>query len=199
MANRSIVFDVETGGLDSSRNSLLTAYFRIIDENFQVVDSLSIKLKPDDGVYRITKRALQVNKIDIVRHDLDAIMPEEAYRRLTNFLSRNSKGGEERLTPIGHNVSFDEDFVQKAILSANKLGVTGKETWAMYVSHQKIDTACLAEALKFKGAIPRSVGNSLSALAIFFGIDSSGAHDAEIDVEITTDLLKAMLNYVVGS
>jgi DNA polymerase-3 subunit epsilon len=195
---RYLILDTETGGLDPTKHSLLTAYFRITDENFQAIDSLSIKLKPEDGVYRVTKRALQVNKINLLTHDMDAIVPEEAYRRLTTFLNRHSKGGEEKLTPIGHNPTFDEAFIKTAILAHNKFGVTGDETWRMYVDYHRIDTASLVEILKLKGAMPKSVSSSLTSLATFFGIDNSGAHDAEIDVDITIDVLKAMLNYVVG-
>lgn len=190
-----IVYDVETGGLHKDQHSLLTAYFKIIDQNFNPLDSLSLKIKPSDGTYHVTSGALKVNKIDLVKHNNEAITTEEARPKLIAFLSKHSASGEAKLTPVGHNVSFDEGFVE-GLLENPKMGMSGKDTWEMYVSYRRLDTSSLAEALRLRGVIPASVSGSLGNLAQFFGIDSSGAHDAQVDVDMTVDLLRAMLRYV---
>lgn len=192
-----LIYDVESGGLSSDKHSLLTAYFKVIDQNFQQIDTLSLKIKPPNATYAVTAKALSINKIDLVKHYAEAISIEEARRQLVAFLSRHSASGESPLTPVGHNVTFDEGFVQKQLLEDTDRGISGKESWEMYVSYRRIDTAALAEALRMKGVIPASVGSSLGSLCQFFGIDSSGAHDAQVDVDMTGDLLRGMLNFVI--
>ena len=191
-----VVYDTETGGLSADKHSLLTAYFKIVDQNLRELDGLSLKIKPKDGIYRVTPIAMKINKIDLVKHDAEAVLPGEARKLVMAFLSKHSAGGESKLTPVGHNVVFDEEFVQTQLTPNPELGLSGKEAWEMHVSYRRICTASLSESLRLKGVIPAGVSGSLGGLCKFFGIDNSGAHDAQVDVDMTVDLLRAMLRHV---
>lgn len=191
-----VVLDCETGGLDENRHSLLTAYFCVIDERLQKIDDLSLKIKPNDGIYRIDTSALKVNKIDLVKHADGAVTAEVAARQLTIFLSKHTKGGESPLTPVGHNLSFDEKFIKEQLLTQVKTGATPEELWDIYFGRDFVDTKGLASVLKLKGRIPEDWSTSLKSMAGLLGTEYKNAHTAEGDVISTINLLRAMLGYI---
>jgi hypothetical protein len=89
--NRYIVLDTETGGVTLD-TSLLTAFFAILNEDFEVTDELYLRVKPDDGIYRTTARALEINGINLISHDAVAITLREARTPLYEFLRKNYSG-----------------------------------------------------------------------------------------------------------
>lgn len=84
-----LVLDTETGGI-GPEVSLLSAYFRVLDENLNLLDELELFLKPNDGLYKVTAEALGINKIDLVEHEKKAITYREGGTKLFDFLQRNS-------------------------------------------------------------------------------------------------------------
>ena len=57
MITRYIAMDLESGGIPEGC-SVLSAFFQVLDENMQPIDSLSLKVKPNDPVYHVTAEAL---------------------------------------------------------------------------------------------------------------------------------------------
>jgi oligoribonuclease (3'-5' exoribonuclease) len=82
-----LAFDCETTGLDHNIHNLLTAYFIVLDDNLNIIDTFDLKLK--HKVYNITVKALEINKIDIIKHNLESISIIDAKSQFKEFLLRN--------------------------------------------------------------------------------------------------------------
>lgn len=174
-----LLFDCETGGLNENA-TLLTLYAKILDANFQEISSLDLKIKPPHGQYYILDAAsLKINKIDIVKHDAEAISYDDAREKLRVFLSTNSLVG--KLTPVGHNIAFDIKFASKLLPS-----------WNDYCEYRSIDTSSIAQFLQLAGTLPDGI-SSLEKLCDYFGFDTSNHHNAKADVEMTQKLLKQLI------
>lgn len=180
--------DNETGGL-ADNVSLLSTYLEVVDEQFNVLDSLELYVKPNDGVYLCEAGGLKVNKIDLVKHDEIAITYSEAGQKLFKFLQKNSQDGKIKLIPVGKNVQFDVNGLQKHLL--------GKKTMDKFVSYRIIDITGLAMALQIKGKLPPDLGLSLGHLAEYFGVYNlvtGQAHEAKYDTQVTMLVYKKLLD-----
>src|SRR6185437_1201091 len=112
-----LAFDVESGGVTDD-HSLLSVYFAVIDEDLKTLHGeLDMLIKPDDGNYVVTAGALVVNKIDLIEHDKVAIKESAAGTMLYNFLKTHAPDGTTKLTPLGHNIAFDVQFIKKHLLN----------------------------------------------------------------------------------
>lgn len=164
---------------------MLTICLAVTDSQLQVLEKLSFCFKPEDNIYKVTAEALEINKIDLKDHHGRALAYKEVRPKIMNFLTRHSDMGMNKLIPAGHNIAaFDELFVQHYIMT--------KEEWESVVDYHRLDTAPIVEFLKFIGKVPNSVPSSLKRIANFFGVNTIGNHNAERDVEITIELLRAM-------
>ncbi|TXH08161.1 MAG: hypothetical protein E6R04_11365 [Spirochaetes bacterium] len=173
MTNEYFLFDCETGGLTTDL-SLLTLSGYILDEKFRIIDNIDLFVKPDDGVYKLNAKAMEINKINLVAHDAMA-EPESVCRlKLEAFLQKHGVG---KLTPAGHNVAMDIQFAKKLLPSFGK-----------YVTHRTYDTASLGKFACNVGIIEHS-DFSLQSLCEAFGIDTKGQHNAKVDIELTRQVL----------
>lgn len=177
-----LVFDCETTGLLPSCN-VLTAYFIILNENFEILHELDLKIK--HPYYLIFTKALEINKINLVEHDKTAISIEESYNLIIEFLKRY----DTKYSIIGHNIQFDINM-----LKSNKL-ITEKDI-ELYFDKDYIDTYNLAQILKIEKKISKYQSLSLSKLCNFLeiSIDSElDFHDAQYDCYSTIELYKKLL------
>lgn len=175
-----LAFDTETTGLDYNNSNLLTAYFIILDNDLNIVDTFDLKLKHPS--YNITVQALVINKIDLIKHDLDAITIEEAQIKFLEFLTKNK--GKYRYTPIGHNISFDINFLKNS-------GIITENNYFNLISHNVLDTIVISQFLKFTNHISSNQSLSLVSLCKMANIKSDGnAHEAKTDILMTIELLK---------
>lgn len=185
-----IAVDTETGGI-GPEVSLLTAYLSVLNEKFEIIDELSLAIKPDDGLYHVTGEALRINKIDLGKHDKDeaTVTPGVAGGRLREFLVKNSNNGALKLVPLGHNVAFDMEKIYANVLN--------KKEAQKYVSYRTLDTGSTGQYLKACGRIPETVSGSLESYVKHFGVAQKEAHTARGDVEMTVDVMLAMIE--IGS
>lgn len=181
-----LVLDVETGGI-GDQYSLLTAYFLVADKQFNVVDDLYLFVKPDDGIYRVSGEALNVNRIDLKVHETKAITYKEAGTKLYDFLKIHSKHGSDRLNIVGHNVAFDRDQITRNLMS--------RITWDNFCSYRMRDTSVISGYLIDCGILPETSAG-LKALVKYFDIsfDENQQHDAKYDVTQTLAVYKALVN-----
>lgn len=188
--NKFISMDVETGGIETDK-SLLELFVAVLDDKMKIVDKIHLKIKPDDGIYKVTSGALNVNKIDLTVHDAAAITESQASTKLYEFLEKVNPGGKLKLIPLGHVVSFDVQWVTAKLIST--------PTWNKYVSYRLLDSAVVGLFLKELGLIPSQVQGSLGSYVQFFDIEHGTLHTAEADVLATIEVLKAMMKLCGGA
>ncbi len=152
-------------------------------------DSLSLLVKPDfvDGrsEYLIQPEALNVNKIDLVKHDQIAIPYKKAKTMIYSWLE-NVYAKYGTLTPLGHGVARDIDIITEYTLS--------RQSWNNFVDVRVIDTVSLCKYLQVIGVIPKDQSISLTNALKYFGVEinSDLAHTAEYDCELNIMLLNAI-------
>lgn len=180
--NKMIALDVESGGIGPDK-TLLTAYLVVLDENFNMMYDLDLKICPPDGIYHVTAEALSINKIDIVEHDKSGLFFKEAGTALYNFLAQSAP--KERLIPIGHGVMGDCKLLKSALISAG--------SWDKFVSYQGICTSSVYRFMVACGKMPELSG-SLESLVEYFGIKIVGhPHNAKSDTWASVEVLKRLL------
>lgn len=184
-----IAFDCETGGLDTGISSLLSVYFVVFDRDFKVLGELDLKIKPDKGQnYVVTAEALDINKIDLVKHDADpsTITLTQAKSALYSFLQSHNPDGKTKLIPVGHNIYFDQGVVLAHLI--------GRGTWHKFCSYRLLDTGVILQFLKLTGHVPHDVTGSLTSIIEYFNIDVKGnLHEAKTDTVATVKALRALL------
>ena len=176
-----LAFDTETTGIDHTVNNLLTAYFMVLDSDLNIIDTFDLKLKHNS--YNITVKALEINNIDIIKHDQESISVVDAKIKFKEFLLKNK--GPYRYTPVGHNISFDKNFLLAS-------GLITEQEYSEYISVCTIDTMIVANFLKLTGNIPSNKALNLTSLCKYYNIGSENAHNCEADIKMTVELLKCM-------
>jgi oligoribonuclease (3'-5' exoribonuclease) len=181
--------DCEMGGIDV-KYSLLTAYFLITDDKFNILDGLSLFLKPDDDVYIISGQGMSVNKIDIIQHDKIATSYKEAKTLLYKFLSKSSDNGKVKLTPVGHAVKNDINHVIDKLISIG--------SWEQHCTYHYIDTSVVLQYLRACGKIPLHIDGSVAGLVEYFNINPIPTlkvnwHSAEFDTLMTMLVYQKMI------
>src|SRR5690349_6484203 len=180
-----LAFDVESGGVTVD-HSLLSVYFVVIDEDLEkVYGELDLLVKPDDGNYITTAQALEVNKIDLIKHDKVAIPESKAGTMLYNFLKEHAPDGTVKLTPLGHNVALDVEFIKKHLLN---------KAFNQYVAYRMLDTSSIIQFFKLTGLVPRDLAGSLSEIARHFGISTitNVPHTAKGDTWMVIEILRKL-------
>jgi DNA polymerase III alpha subunit (gram-positive type) len=181
------LFDTETGGIRKEM-SLLTLYGHILDDNLNILDTIDLKIKPDDGVYHVNAQGLEINRINIVEHDRIAKPLSEVKTRFKNYICGWSLN--QKLTPVGHNVRFDVKFVKTHLL----------EDWDRYFDRRHIDTASVGKFLALSGIVPKLKTYSLSemAQALMIEVNEDSRHEAKFDADLTLNVLRNMTQLIKG-
>ena len=180
--------DCEMGGREL-KFSLLTACFIVIDETNKVIDTLNLKVKPDDGVYILSGQGMSVNKINIQEHDKIAITYKQAKPLLYDFLKKYSAGS--HLVPVGHGVKGDIQHIIDKLISEG--------SWEQFCTYHYIDTSVVLQFLRACGKMPMDTDGSVKALAEYFGLwgnpcDDDTFHDAKFDAEMTMKIFQKMVD-----
>jgi hypothetical protein len=172
--------DCEMGGREL-KYSLLTSYFMVTDDKFNVLGELSLETKPDDGDYIVSGQGMDVNRINLIEHDKVAFPYKMAKPLLFNFLKRMSAGG--LLTPVGHGVKGDIEHVIDKLIS--------RGSWEQFCTYHYIDTSVVLQFLRACGKMPLDCDGSVGALAKYFGIETNGElHDASVDTKLQAAILE---------
>lgn len=190
-----LAFDTETTGIDAVKNNLLTACFIVLNDNLIEIDRLNLSIKYNE--YNISVRAMEINKIDLIKHhnSRNSVDLKTARSMLLDFLRKNKKAhsnsslsyGYNLFTPIGHNVTFDINFIKGC-------GLLSEYEYNSYISFNCVDTICIAQFFKLTGEIPKKQSISLSNLCSYYNIKSEenteSYHTAEYDIVMTLHLLR---------
>jgi len=178
-----LAFDCETTGLLPKCN-VLTVYFTILDNNLNIIDELDIQIKHD--YYIVFTKALEINKIDLLKHEQNAISVIEANSRILKFLKKY----ETKYKIIGHNIKFDIDM-----LLSNKLLTTDMIN-LYFDTKNYLDTYKISQLLKSQKKINKCQSLSLSKLCYYFDININSEynfHNCKYDTQCTIELFKKLL------
>lgn len=186
--------DIETGGLSKHENPILSLGI-IITKNMEEISREEFRFKPLVGIEKISSKALEVNGFTL---DQVKGFPEfkDEIKRLSEFLDENLKICENQKNKffIGskNGISFDIPFLKFWLQKRN-----GFDLCQYFHEENHVDVDRISrefdKRLFAKGSRPEN--KKLSTLADFYSIDSSGAHAALFDVEMT---IKIYLRFSAG-
>jgi hypothetical protein len=191
-----LILDTESGGREL-KYSLLTAYFMVTDDKFNILGDLYLLVKPDNGDYIVSGQGMGINQINLQDHDKIAIPYKEAKPLLYEFLRRHSAGIINgavtlnwmpiKLTPVGHGVKGDISHVISNLISEG--------SWEQFCTYHYIDTSVFLQILRAQRKMPVDCAGSVTALAKYFKLDEQGViyHDAIMDTKITAKIFQKML------
>lgn len=189
MSNLYLPFDSETGGFNQSTSDMLTLYMAVMTEDFQIIDEVDLKLKPDDGRLPIAEaQALKVNKIDLRAHMADPTTITYAEGRarvetmIRKYLKKNGRFSNIRV--LGYNCPFDIKWTQHHILP--------QDVWEDLLHYKYVDVMQNVDFLKESGWFPKELGN-LGSVVDFLGLPKRSAHSAKEDTLMTIDVHKKLI------
>lgn len=166
--------DVETGGLDPEKHSLLEFYGCVTDDWLTIKDTIHLFPYPVGG-YIITPEAWSINKfVPPIREGFT----HNSETKLEEFLAKNSSG--DRLTPVGWNVNFDLNFMYHCLID--------KRAASRYVSYRAMDLQSVGSFLRYSDKW-NPEGDSLNHAGLFIGMGDQN-HTAKDDVFRCIEVLR---------
>lgn len=174
-----IVFDTETGGLDSEKNPILEIALITFDNNFKELMRYETYIKPYDDLI-VEPQALAANGIKMRNVEKEGISKSQAIKNLEDYFKRSMPGRHPSLKPVvvGHNIPFDIRFMDKLFRSS-------KNQFSSLISDIYVDTMVDA-----KRAWPTIDSLNLSRCCEEADIKLVSAHRAMPDVIATYKLFK---------
>ncbi len=192
----SCIFDVETGGLEPQHPTIQIAALIFDDATREIVDEIEVKIKFD--VNACDPKALKMNHYDAgVWHD-EAIGYLTAREMLHKFfvkhqryelISKKTGDPYKMVRLIAHNVPFD----------ISRLRALWGDDFTPFCWWYGLDTLQLALWVFARTPASKQPKNfQVRTLCEFFGIDTTGAHDALVDCRLTLELLKRLSPLAMG-
>ena len=178
------MFDVETGGLDETKNPITQYAAVVLDgKTLKEIDRWETFIRPY-GDLTIEQRALDhtmVSMADINKGLSVEKFIDTAITFWEQYMVRGRTREQGRLIPVGHNVTFDLRFINYALAFCGKPNI---EQW-MYPNF--IDTLVFSKlAFGVKGDEKINLG----AVCDLTKIKLTDAHGAMNDTLATTELLR---------
>lgn len=184
-----LYIDTETTGLDTATCSIWQLSGYISDTATGVSDSFDYKMRP----YRneiISKEAAA--KTGVTQEELDSYPSQsEVFSSFTALLGKyvDLEDWNQRVTPVGYNVSFDLDFLRSWFTFNNSATLFSKNIYfpgidVMYLAAYYL----LGERSKMRNFQLSTVYEKLTGKSL------ANAHNAMADIDAT----KELLNVIVG-
>lgn len=181
-----IIFDCETGGLDSFKHPITQFACMIINSNFEIITKFSTFVKPYKEI--IEQKALEYSHLTLEKIKEEGIEHTELFEILKELFIESVIG---RKKPIlcGHNVGFDISFL-KELFRMNK------KKLADFVQSSNdeiatVDTMFLSSLYFDRTFLEKEKGShTLTEVCRRIGFEIENAHDAEFDVPATYEVLK---------
>lgn len=184
-----LYIDTETTGLDTATCSIWQLSGYISDTATGVSDSFDYKMRP----YRneiISKEAAA--KTGATQEELDSYPSQsEAFSNFTALLGKyvDLEDWNQRVTPVGYNISFDLDFLRSWFTFNNSATLFSKNIYfpgidVMYLAAYYL----LGERSKMRNFQLSTVYEKLTGKSLV------NAHNAMADIDATRELL----NVIVG-
>lgn len=184
-------FDIETSGLDSKINDILTLS-GLIEIDGEVKETIDLKIQPFNWE-SISDEALKVN--GLTREEIKTFLPpREAFLKIQSLFKKyvdpykKNKTSEDKLLPAGYNVKFDIDFLNQFWKKNND------NYFGSFIDYHALDLASIVLFLKYKGLL-KFPGYKLVDVANALGITFK-AHEASEDIRITREIGNKIFNMI---
>lgn len=148
--NKILFIDVETGGLDAAKQSILTFGACIWPfEPGSFNTCIEFAIRENDII--VENEAMNVNKIDLENIKKYGMSPDTAVHHLYGWL-RNHFDMKSSITLGGYNAQFDVSMLKRLFRLANREDIVSER--ASIFGHRIVDLASIARFLKDAGKIP---------------------------------------------
>lgn len=208
--NNFIIFDFETGGLDTNKNPVTEiALTAISGTDFKIIDSYQQLILPYDETLMYEDKAAKVSGITKDLLYSEGVSIDQVSEATINLFKTANIGQEKTagLRPIlvGHNVQFDIDFLHhmlyyglgKDYQKAMKDVLHGREDRFGNFQPTYIDTWTICKSwFQEEGEL---LDYKLSTISEKLGVDINNAHRAMNDVTSTTEVLRRYLTNLRSS
>lgn len=193
--NQVCAIDVETTGLDPMIHEVFQFAVLPLDSNFKIRSDIlpfNIYIIPesintiDPKVWKITNKNLDTIK----NHGFDQYTAVTLFEEWCEKLGLpyTQFGNRKKIIPLGHNYSFDQQFMIKLF---------GQSTYSDLFDYHYKDTMILANGINdmeaAKGKDIPFIKTGLSSLAKKYYVDTTGAHDALVDCKITAEVYRSLV------
>jgi DNA polymerase III epsilon subunit-like protein len=179
-----LAFDVETGGFDPQQHSLLT--IGLVAADLEKIHG-ELELKVKHKKYNVQPRAMEVNGIDLVEHDKEALTPKQVLSSIHAFLDEHFPRL-KRIETLAHNISFDRGFLE-VFCQAN--GSEGERLGDRLMP--RMCTLALGIAMRDSGLIDtRKVTLRDLGAATGIQVEEDDLHQALADARLACQLYQAM-------
>ena len=181
-----LVVDTETGGLDPKSHSILSIAGVAWQANKCLEPLFDFYICEEE--IEVTKRALEVNKIDLEVVKEEGYGCYEAVREIKKALNKRFGDDRKPLTLIGHNIGFDVGFMKRLYNQA------GQDYYVDF-KDRALDTASILEFFMIAGEIN---GFRASADVLFKAtgveIEEKDRHTAKGDAIATAKAIDALIS-----
>lgn len=187
-----IVLDIESGGFIPSQNPLTQIAFKIIDNiTFEEKASFVSLIKPYDEKLYISKGAMQLNGITKELCEKKGKPLKEVLDEVCEIW-KSAKISYYQPILVGHNISFDQMFLQYVFdfCYGNGTGKNGLCKLYDYIQLSSIDTMQLARMVWINNELPNF---KLETIGEFLGTINSNEHQADADVDQTVAVVKNLI------
>lgn len=181
-----VAIDCETTGLDPNEHGILTLALVKMDDDLNCVDMDYINIRSE--LKKIETEAMIINRIDLIKHNEEALPRYLAASHIEHILYDWSNHGTDRISFLGHGVNFDIGFLKSVF------GPKGLKRIERFIGHRHIDTHSVLLTLKDAGIYSGS-SMKLEDAVNFYNTQFFGEfHDARTDALAVAYLYKNIVS-----
>lgn len=193
MTQRTVFFDLETGGLNPNRHPIIQIAAIAADKYLQPLEAFEVKLQFDAS--RANRNSLRKNHYSQGVWANTALPEKEAARQFAEFLRRHAtltrmaaNGTPYQVSQlVAHNASFDGPFLEAWF---ERVGVFLPARRQVLCTLQR----AMWHVTECQDDLPPPRDYKLSTLCRYFDVPfhAADAHDALADVKATLELYRSM-------
>jgi len=182
------VIDIATSGTDPKLHAILELCIIKVDESYNVIDTLSLRIRHKNLV--VAPEAVAFNGLDL-RESIDWTDESAARDTICLFLSHSSFDAIQSGARIAKCTYTGLGAAQDALFLRSFLGET---VYTALFMPRISELGTLAEACVIEGLIPQPRSSSMLELAYAAGVDvpDEGTHSANLDAQMARDLGRAL-------